>query len=118
MRNLQVLASPSSSNASSSDSNSDAFSSQERYHREPFRKGALAPLCYRPGVVQAIRPSNRLVAEWETVLRPKVLSVMDTYRIFPRSIVAIHQRDVFWPLLRPDETVQIDAPGQHHIDDN
>jgi hypothetical protein len=43
---------------------------------------------------------------------------MDTYRIFPRSIVVIHQRDVFWPLLRPDETVQIDAPSQHHIDDN
>ena len=68
--------------------------------------------------MRAIRPSNRLVAEWETVLRPKVLSAMDTYRIFPRSIMVIHQQDVFWPLLRPDEIILIDAPSQHHIDDN
>ena len=116
--NPEVLASPSSLNASTSDSNSDVFSSKEHYHREPFREGAPAPLCYRPGIVGAIHPSNRLVAEWNTVLRPKVLSVMDTYRIFPRSIAVIHRRDVFWPLLRPDETVQIDAPSEHHIDDN
>jgi hypothetical protein len=116
--NPEVLASPSSSNASTSDSNSDVFSSKEHYHREPFREGAPAPLCYRPGIMGAIRPSNRLVAEWDTVLRPKVLSAMDKYRIFPRSIVVIHQRDVFWPLLRPDETVHIDAPSEHHIGDN
>lgn len=116
--NPEVLVSPSSSNASTSDSNSDVFSSKEHYHREPFREGAPAPLCYRPGIVGAIRPSNRLVAEWKTVLRPKVLSAMDKYRIFPRSIGVIHRRDVFWPLLRPDETVQIDAPSQHHVGDN
>lgn len=68
--------------------------------------------------MRAIRPSNRLVAEWEMVLQPKGLSAVDTYRIFPRSIVVIHQRDAFWPLLRPDETILIDAPSQHHIDDN
>jgi len=118
MSNPEGLVSPSSSNAPTSDSNSDVFSSKEHYHREPFREGAPAPLSYRPGVVGPIRPSNRLVAEWETVLRPKVLIAMDKYRIFPRSIVVIHQRDVFWPLLRPDETVQIDAPSRRHIDDN
>jgi len=118
MSNPEGLVSPSSSNAPTSDLNSDVFSSKEDYHREPFREGAPAPLSYRPGIVGPIRPLNRLITEWETVLRPKVLSVMDKYRIFPRSIVVIHQRDVFWPLIRPDETVQIDAPSQHHIDDN
>jgi len=122
--NPQGLPSPSSSNASNSDSNSNLNSnpnpnsSANDYHREPFREGAPAPLCYRPGITRAIRPSNRLVAEWGTVLRPKVLSVMNTYHIFPRSIGVIHRRDVFWPLHRPDETVQIDAPSQHHIDNN
>jgi hypothetical protein len=43
---------------------------------------------------------------------------MDTHHIFPRSIVVIHRRDEFWPLFRRDETVQIDAPSKHHIDDN
>ena len=90
----------------------------EDYHREPFREGAPAPLCYLLGIMEVIRPSNRLVAEWGTVLRPKVLSVMDTHRIFPRSISVFHRRDVFWAPLRPDETVYIDAPSQFHKDDN
>lgn len=96
----------------------ESASPKERYHREPFREGAPAPLSYQPGVVRAIHPSNRLVAAWETVLQPKVLSVMVKYDIFPRSIVVIHKRDVFWPLPRPDETIQIDAPGRYHIGDN
>ncbi|KAI9759914.1 MAG: hypothetical protein M1840_003071 [Geoglossum simile] len=87
----------------------------EFYHREPHREGAPAPLCYLPSSLHAIKPSDRLVRDWETVLRPKVLSALSEYDVQPRSILPIHQRGT---LIRGGETILINAPSAHHKDDN
>ncbi|KAI9784466.1 MAG: hypothetical protein M1839_002122 [Geoglossum umbratile] len=86
------------------------------YHREPHREGAPAPLCYLPCQLYAVKSSDRLARDWQTILRPKVLSALDEYDVRPRSILPIHQRDAPSSPVRGGETILISAPSSSNKD--
>ncbi|KAI9763271.1 MAG: hypothetical protein M1840_000802 [Geoglossum simile] len=90
----------------------------EFYHREPYREGAPAPLCYLPCGLYAVKSSDRLARDWETILRPKVLSALDEHDVRPRSILPIHQRDGLSSPIQGGETILISAPSSYHKDNN
>jgi hypothetical protein len=92
--------------------------STELYHREPHREGAPAPLCYQPCTHRPIKSSDRLAADWETILRPRVLNIIQEYDISPRAITPIHQLGASSSPVKGGETILISAPSQKHKNNN